>query len=109
LFEDATYASYEDPKRPDAATRRVTFKDALYDIENHLIFSNSPITVEDRQVSIHCGGVLHDLVTGLTVYSGGVELYFDDDSGDETPVAPPKGVKSTAPAPSAPETPGTSK
>ena len=101
LFEGAVYTSYDDPRRPNTPTRTVMLKDAVYDLQNQLIFSNSPVTVEDRQFGIHCDSVLHDLKTGLTDYSGRVTLYIDVEQEEaepppsHEPVAPDK----TAPPP----------
>jgi hypothetical protein len=101
LFEGAVYTSYDDPRRPNVATRTVMLKDAIYDLQNHLIFSNSPVTVEDRQFGIHCDSILHDLKTGLTDYSGRVTLYIDVEQEEDEPAS----GTTPSPAPNEPAAP----
>ncbi|HWB03875.1 MAG TPA: hypothetical protein VG796_12685 [Verrucomicrobiales bacterium] len=101
LFEGAVYTSYGDAKRPNTPTQTVSFKDAVYDLQNHLVSSTAPIAVDGRQVSIHCGGVIHDLSTGFTIYAGRVELYMDDEAMEEINPAPADSKSAT----SAPKTP----
>ncbi len=98
LFEGAVYSFFDDPKDPDAVTRTVTFEDAVYNLQDRLIFSNRPLVIQDEKTRLQSGGVLYDLTTGLAVYTGGVELYLDTG----TPEAPVAAQKEPAAAPAAP-------
>lgn len=87
-FTKAMFQSFSDPKAPDAATRTVVLENAIYDIKNDLIFTNTPVKFEDKAGSIQSGAMLHDHATGLTIFSGGVELYLYEEADDAVPAAP---------------------
>ena len=95
-FEKAQFQSFGNPAAPDTATRIILLEDAIYDIRHDLLFTDTAVTIEDKAGSIHSGAMLHDRATGLTVFSGGVELYLYDEPDAAAPAAP---APSGAPAP----------
>lgn len=104
-FTKAIFQSFGDPAAPDTATRTVILEDAIYDLRYDLIFSNAPVKIEDKAMSIQSGAMLYDRTTGLTIFSGGVELYPHESA--ETPDA---AAPTPAPAPvidKPPTNPGT--
>lgn len=88
-FEKAQFQSFGDPAAPETATRTISLKDAIYDIRHDLLFTDEAVTIEDKAGSIHSGAMLHDRATGLTVFSGGVELYLYDEPEAPAPAASP--------------------
>ncbi len=104
-FTGAVFQSFGDPEAPDRATRTVALEDAIYDLRYDLIFSGAPVKIEDKAMSIHSGAILHDRTTGLTIFSGGVELYPHELA---EPPAPAAQTPAPAPATDKPKTkPGT--
>ena len=93
-FHGAVVSFFGDAQFPDIATRMMSFVEAIYDLQHDIIFSNSPVQILDRDLSVRSGSVLHDPVSGITVFSGGVKVYFN-----EPPPAP------AAPAPPQPQPP----
>jgi hypothetical protein len=109
-FEGAVFSSFEDVRSPGKATRTVSFVEATYDLAQDLLFSNAPVRIDDRQMSIHCGGMLHDRVTELTIFTGGVELFLHERPKKKPTAAPAAAAdgaampsETTAPAAPAPE------
>ena len=82
----------------------MALENAIYDIKYDLIFTNAPVKLEDKAGSIRSGAMLHDHTTGITVFSGGVELYLYDEppaavSAAPAPAStPPAGKPTTKPA-----------
>jgi hypothetical protein len=101
-FKDAVFVSYGDEKQPELPTRTVKMADMVYDLQHDLVFSSAPVRIDDEEMRIHSGNVLHDRATGLTIFDGGVELYFA-----EPEPAPP--AAAPAPAPAAPPSPAPAK
>ncbi len=101
-FKEAVFSSFDDRKSPETATRTVKSADLIYDLVHDFIFTNTPIQIDDRDLSIHSGAMLHDRATGLTIFSGGVSLYFAEPVPDKVPAAtpPPAPSQPTAAAPS---------
>lgn len=87
-FKDADFASYGDPAAPDTATRTVASADLIYDLVHDFVFTNAPVRIDDKNGSIHGGAMLHDRATGLTIFSGGVELYLSEPDEEPAPAAP---------------------
>ncbi len=77
-FTKALFQSFGDPAAPDTATRTVALENAIYDIRYDMIFTDSPVQIEDKAGSIHSGAMLHDRATGITIFSGGVELFLQE-------------------------------
>ena len=98
-FEKAVFQSFGDPAAPDTATRTVALDDAIYDLRYDLLFSSAPVKVDDRTMSIHSGAVLYDRATGLTIFSGGVELYLHEVPDTAAPAAQTPGLAPTADQP----------
>ncbi len=98
-FEKAQFQSFGDPAAPDTATRTILLEDAIYDIRHDLLFTDTAVTVEDKAGSIHSGAMLYDRATGLTVFSGGVELYLYDEPEAAAPATP---APASAPVPENP-------
>lgn len=93
-FEKVQFLSFGNPAAPDTATRTIFLEEAIYDLRHDLLFTGAPVKIEDQAMSIHSGAMLHDRATGLTVFSGGVELYLH-----EEPDAAPPAAAVPAPAP----------
>jgi len=74
-FKNAIVSFFGDSRYPDIATRMISFLEAYYDLQNDILFSNTPVQILDRDMTVRSGAVLHDPVTGITVFSNGVELY----------------------------------
>jgi hypothetical protein len=91
-FENTVVSSFGDERYPDIATRMVSFVEAVYDLRHDLLFSSAPVQILDRRGHVRAGAAVHDAVSGITVFSGGLKVYFN-----ETPPAPA--------APSTPEPP----
>ena len=77
-FHDAIVSFFGDSRYPDIATRMVTLVDAIYDFQHDILFSSSPVQILERGMIVRGGSVLHDRVSGITVFSGGLELYFNE-------------------------------
>ena len=77
-FRGAVYSTFGDAKFPDTATRAISLQDAIYDLRQDLIFSDEPVRIDDRGGSIRSGGILHDRTTGITIFTGGVELFLNE-------------------------------
>jgi hypothetical protein len=102
-FEGAVFSTFDDAKKPDTATRTVSFINAIYDLQLELLYTSSPVKIDDRQMSIHSGGMIHDRATGLTIFTGGVELYLHEPPAKPEPAAPaPSPEPDNNPQPSPP-------
>ncbi len=101
-FTKALFQSFGDPAAPDTATRTVALENAIYDIRYDMIFTDSPVQIEDKAGSIHSGAMLHDRATGITIFSGGVELFLQempDLAPQAAPLPTPTPAVDLAPAP----------
>jgi len=93
-FQSTVVSIFGDERYPDMATRMISLVEAVYDLRHDLLFSNAPVQILDRRGHVRAGAVVHDAVSGITVFSGGLKVYFN-----ETPPAP------AAPAPPEPPPP----
>jgi len=93
-FEGAVFSSFGNAQYPDAATRVVSLKDAEYDLQHSILSSDAPVQIDDRSTRVRGGSVIHDHVTGLTVFKKGFELYVSKE-----PEPPPAPSESSEPAP----------
>lgn len=87
-FEGMVFKSFGDPKSPDLVTRTVSLQNAVYDLQNDLLFTNAPVQIDDQRGRIQSGGMLHDHATGLTIFTGGVRLYPNESSDGESAATP---------------------
>lgn len=94
LFRDAVVSFFGDKRHPDMATRMMSLLEAVYDLRHDFLFSHEPVQILDRDLSVRSGALLHDAVSGITVFSGGVEVYFNE---------PPPPASAPAPAPPPPD------
>jgi hypothetical protein len=94
-FKAAVVSFFGDVRFPDIATRMMTLVDAYYDLRHDILFSNSPVQILNRDLTIRSGAVLHDPISGMTAFDKGVKLYLNK----------PASVPASAPAPKAPPTP----
>lgn len=97
LFRDAVASFFGDERHPDMATRMMSLVEAIYDLQHDFLFSHQPVQILDRDLSVRSGALLHDAVSGITVFSGGVEVYFNE---------PPPPAAAPAPPSPAPPPPG---
>ena len=104
-FTKAVFQSFGNSAAPDAPTRTVALEDAIYDLQYDLIFTGRPVAIEDESGSIHSGAMLYDRTTGMTIFSGGVELYLYEEPDAAAPAA---AAPASAPIPDKPNAkPGT--
>lgn len=107
-LEGVVYSSFGDAKTPDKPTRMVTMKDAIYDLQHEILFTDAPVKIDDKEMSIHSGAMIHDRASGLTLFSGGVQLFIHEqpkkkpEPKAEAPGAPPA---ESSPTPENPPTP----
>jgi|GEM_PF-3716163 len=106
-FEGAIFSTFDDAKFPDTATRTVSLINAIYDLQHELLYTTAPVKIDDKQMSVHSGGMIHDRVTGLTIFTGGVELFpHEPPQNNPASAAPPPAVNSSpAKAPANPQSP----
>jgi hypothetical protein len=101
FFEHARFSSFDDARFPDSPTRVVSLDDALFDLRHDWVFTDKPVQLDERRMSIHSGGMVHDRATGLTIFTGGVELFLHEPPEAKAPAVAPEPVS----APLPPETP----
>jgi hypothetical protein len=97
-FENTIVSSFGDDRYPDVATRMISFVEAVYDLRHDLLFSNLPVQILDHRGHIRAGAAVHDAVSGITVFSGGLKVYFNE--APPAPAAPPH--RESQPPPSGP-------
>lgn len=107
-FKDAVVSMFGDARYPDIATRMVSLLDAIYDLKNDILISNSPVQVLSQDMTIRGGSVLYDPVTGITVFSKGVKFYTHRNepakpaNNNNTPAPTPQPAPAPAPQPASP-------
>jgi len=107
-FEGSVFSTFDDPKKPETATRTVSFINAIYDLKHNLLYTNSPVKIDDRRLSVHSGGMIHDRASGLTIFSGGVELFLHEPP-PKPPVKPASGASAPPGNPQPPNQPANPK
>jgi hypothetical protein len=99
-IEKVSFLSYASPAEPDVVTRTVQLAQAWYDLALDFLFTDQPVDIVDGKQRIYShGGMLHDRASGLTIFSGGVEIYFAEEESPASVGASP------APVPAAPAAP----
>lgn len=86
-FENTVVSSFGDQRYPEVATRMISFVEGVYDLRHDLLFSNAPVQVLDRRGHVRAGAAVHDAVSGITVFSGGLKVYFNE--APSAPATPP--------------------
>jgi hypothetical protein len=101
-FQGAVVSVFDDARYPDMATRMISLAGAIYDLQHEILFSNDPVQILDRDLTVRGGAVLHDPVSGITVLSDGVELYFNEPPRPAPAAATPPVTEPKKPEPPSP-------
>ncbi len=81
-LDGVDFASYGDEEEPGKITRTLRMTRAWLDLACEFLFTTQPVEIADDEHLIRSGEMLHDRASGLTIFSGRVNIYF---TGEETP------------------------
>lgn len=88
-FQNTVVSIFGDERHPDIATRMISLVEAVYDLRHDLLVSHEPVQILDRRAHVRAGAVVHDAVSGITVFSGGMKVYFNEPPAAPAPQPPP--------------------